>query len=155
MGEQYEEHARGLDDWAEKRRALREQEAAAHARIDGALDSMNAAHRPHGLACGVHGGLECTCGAHGVTVVSCVPCAPLGDALDKITELLDGMSWNADTVDAIADIVRSTGRTVRDVNGLGGGDVNPHGAGCAVQDSQPCDCGRAAELAERGEADHG
>lgn len=36
-------------------------------------------------------------------------------ALEQIRALLDGQSWSADTVDAIADIIRQTSRIVRDV----------------------------------------
>lgn len=35
-------------------------------------------------------------------------------ALDVITEILSGNEWNADTVDAIAAEVKSTGREIRD-----------------------------------------
>ena len=41
-------------------------------------------------------------------------------ALDAIAELLDGKEWSPDTTDAIADIVRRSGREVRDV-----ADVKP------------------------------
>ena len=37
-------------------------------------------------------------------------------ALDAIASLLDGMEWDADTLDAVAAIVRATGRRVRDVD---------------------------------------
>jgi hypothetical protein len=36
-------------------------------------------------------------------------------ALDVIAHTLDGREWEADTLDAIADLVRATGRLVRDV----------------------------------------
>lgn len=36
------------------------------------------------------------------------------EALDRIHKLLDGREWSADTLDAIADVVRSTGRVIRE-----------------------------------------
>lgn len=35
-------------------------------------------------------------------------------ALVRIHRLLDGRQWSADTLDAIADVVRSTGRVIRE-----------------------------------------
>lgn len=36
------------------------------------------------------------------------------DALDTIAELMSGVEWDPDTLEAIADIVRSTGRVILD-----------------------------------------
>lgn len=36
-------------------------------------------------------------------------------ALDAIRALLDGQEWTPDTVDAISEIVRGTGRSIEDV----------------------------------------
>jgi hypothetical protein len=36
-------------------------------------------------------------------------------ALDRIRDILDRQVWDADTLDAIADVVRQTGRKIRDV----------------------------------------
>jgi hypothetical protein len=48
-------------------------------------------------------------------------------ALDGIAELLDGKEWSADELDAIATLVRHTGREVRDAAGTGGSESNgPH-----------------------------
>lgn len=42
-------------------------------------------------------------------------------ALNDIAHLLDGKEWDTDTVVAIEEIVRSTGRTIKDVySGTGG-----------------------------------
>jgi hypothetical protein len=41
-------------------------------------------------------------------------------ALDRIAAVLDGREWDADTLDAVAEAVRSTGRPVRDVDDDGG-----------------------------------
>ncbi len=52
------------------------------------------------------------------------PLAPGGprtddaSAMDHIAALLDGRAWDADTLDHIADLVRKTGRLVRDVDGV-------------------------------------
>ena len=35
-----------------------------------------------------------------------------GEALDAIAEIMSGNEWDADTMDAVARIVRETGRTV-------------------------------------------
>lgn len=37
-------------------------------------------------------------------------------ALDHIQDQLDGVEWDADTLERIADIVRETGREVRDLS---------------------------------------
>lgn len=37
------------------------------------------------------------------------------DALDAIAAVMDGREWSADTLDEIADLVRTTGRQIRDV----------------------------------------
>ncbi len=37
-------------------------------------------------------------------------------ALDMIAQLTDRTEWDADTLDMIADVVRSTGREIGDVN---------------------------------------
>lgn len=37
-------------------------------------------------------------------------------ALNAITNALSGTEWSADTLDAIADVVRATGRTIADPN---------------------------------------
>ena len=37
------------------------------------------------------------------------------EAMNAIQKLMDGREWNADTLDDIADIVRSTSRPVEDV----------------------------------------
>jgi ferritin-like metal-binding protein YciE len=36
--------------------------------------------------------------------------------LDEIQELLDSKEWDADRVEAVVDLVRATGRQIRDVN---------------------------------------
>jgi hypothetical protein len=36
------------------------------------------------------------------------------EALDRIAAMLDGTEWDSDTMSRVADIVMSTGRTVRD-----------------------------------------
>lgn len=41
---------------------------------------------------------------------------PDDDALDSITRILSGNEWNAGTIDAIAEIVRRTGRTIADTD---------------------------------------
>lgn len=41
---------------------------------------------------------------------------PSAAALDRIAATLSGSAWSADTVDAVADIIRSTGRTVADLS---------------------------------------
>lgn len=41
---------------------------------------------------------------------------PSATALDRIAATLSGSVWSPDTVDAVADILRSTGRTVADVS---------------------------------------
>lgn len=41
----------------------------------------------------------------------CTDCA----ALDAIRHLMSGTDWNAATLDAIAHIVRRTGRTIKDL----------------------------------------
>lgn len=43
------------------------------------------------------------------------PPVPAVDPIDRIAETLDGKEWTADTVQAIAEIVRSTGRKVGEV----------------------------------------
>ncbi len=40
---------------------------------------------------------------------------PDARALDAIARELDGVEWDADTLDAIAAIIRATGRQVRDI----------------------------------------
>jgi hypothetical protein len=37
------------------------------------------------------------------------------EAMDAIAELMSGAEWNPDLLDAIADIVRSTGRDLEDI----------------------------------------
>ena len=37
-------------------------------------------------------------------------------ALDEIADLLSGNEWDADTIEAIAQLVRQTGRPVEDVS---------------------------------------
>lgn len=34
------------------------------------------------------------------------------EALDRLAELMSGAEWSADTLDAIADVVRATGRSI-------------------------------------------
>ena len=36
------------------------------------------------------------------------------DALDAITNLMSAQDWSPDTLNAVADIVRATGRTIAD-----------------------------------------
>lgn len=45
-----------------------------------------------------------------------VPEALASEKLDEIAAILDGQEWNSETSEAIARIVRSTGRTIRDPN---------------------------------------
>lgn len=40
---------------------------------------------------------------------------PDDDALDSITRILSGSEWNTDTIDAIAEIVRRTGRPIANI----------------------------------------
>jgi xanthine dehydrogenase iron-sulfur cluster and FAD-binding subunit A len=47
------------------------------------------------------------------------------EALDRIAAALDGREWDADTLDAVAEAVRSTGRPVRDVDDDTGGPPLP------------------------------
>jgi hypothetical protein len=37
------------------------------------------------------------------------------EAMDKIYTLMDGAVWNPDLLDAIAEVVRSTGREISDL----------------------------------------
>ena len=41
-----------------------------------------------------------------------------GRALDAIAAVMSGQEWDADTMDAVANLVRSTGRVVADVDGM-------------------------------------
>ena len=40
------------------------------------------------------------------------------EALNDIHELLDGKEWDSDTLNNIAEIIRETGREVRDSDGI-------------------------------------
>lgn len=42
------------------------------------------------------------------------------DALDQIAALLTGKSWSADTIDAVAEIVKGTGREIEELIEEGG-----------------------------------
>ena len=37
------------------------------------------------------------------------------EALDQIRDLLDGQEWDAETLNHVAEIVRETGREIRDL----------------------------------------
>ncbi len=50
------------------------------------------------------------------------------DAMEAITALLDGVEWNADTLERIAEIVRATGREVRDFLPMAEGTLIASGA---------------------------
>jgi hypothetical protein len=39
-----------------------------------------------------------------------------GEALDQITAILSGKEWNAEALDAVADVVRGTGREIKDTD---------------------------------------
>lgn len=45
------------------------------------------------------------------------------DALDRITDVLSGQEWSADTPELIAEIVKLTGRVVRDLPEFEGDDA--------------------------------
>lgn len=44
------------------------------------------------------------------------------DALDRIAERLDGSEWSADDCEAVAGLVRDTGREIREIDDLAGED---------------------------------
>lgn len=59
----------------------------------------------------IHDGV-CECGHVLRTGVAAADVA----ALDRIAAVMSGEEWSPDTLDAIAEAVRSTGRHIRDIN---------------------------------------
>jgi hypothetical protein len=112
------------EDWASSggqwgaRVSLREPEAEPHCNHD------PAAVRDGICECGEIAGPCTECGDPASTEINaealCSACADeyelqgSHDALDQIAALLDATAWDAGTASAIAEIVRSTGRKVRD-----------------------------------------
>jgi hypothetical protein len=85
-------------------------DAAARAVVDRFNEAMGADWIVYGAALSLDGGSHYAYPAGPRDVAD-----PSATALDRIATTLSGSAWSADTVDAVADIIRATGRTIADL----------------------------------------